>query len=139
MKGKFTRRESSFLRRQSSSSHLGKPNNRPKSMVTYEKGTPRDFGYSQKVDNREHGLSHDSWKKLEKGDGHSRRGTFLMVLNVRNLELTRRYTVLLDFLITKRKVKTKEPESMQLNVLFRLFPLLVILYRNTLTFFYFFN
>ncbi|KAJ8301112.1 hypothetical protein KUTeg_020099 [Tegillarca granosa] len=73
-KDKLTRRESSFLRRQSTSSHLGKPKDRPRSMVTYEKGTPRDFGYSQKVDNREHGLSHDSWKKPEKGgDSHSRR------------------------------------------------------------------
>ena len=32
---------------------------RPRSMVTYDKGPPRDFGQSNKIDNREIGLAHD--------------------------------------------------------------------------------
>lgn len=32
---------------------------RPKSMVTYDKGPPRDLGHADKYDNREIGLAHD--------------------------------------------------------------------------------
>lgn len=32
----------------------------PKSMVTYEKGPPREIGGKDTIDKREHGLSHES-------------------------------------------------------------------------------
>lgn len=32
---------------------------RPKSMVTYDKGPPRDLGHDSKKDNREIGMGHE--------------------------------------------------------------------------------
>jgi len=43
--------------RQSTSSLL-KSKDVPKSMVTYEKGPPRDYGPKKEIDTREHGLGH---------------------------------------------------------------------------------
>lgn len=50
----------SSMRRASTNLDKDKIKDRPKSMVTYEKGPPRDLGHNQKIDNREIGLSHES-------------------------------------------------------------------------------
>lgn len=50
----------SSMRRASTNLEKDKIKDRPKSMVTYEKGPPRDLGHNQKIDNREIGLSHES-------------------------------------------------------------------------------
>nr|XP_034317865.1 zinc finger CCCH domain-containing protein 13 isoform X1 [Crassostrea gigas] len=63
----------SSMRRASTNLDKDKIKDRPKSMVTYEKGPPRDLGHNQKIDNREIGLSHESWAK-DKND-KSRRGS----------------------------------------------------------------
>ncbi|XP_033745323.1 LOW QUALITY PROTEIN: uncharacterized protein LOC117330881 [Pecten maximus] len=65
-------RRRSSLRRSSLLS--GKPREPPKSMVTYEKGTPREYGPKTSADKRDHGLGHESWGKKDK-DGKSRRGS----------------------------------------------------------------
>ncbi|XP_078339440.1 uncharacterized protein LOC111107058 isoform X2 [Crassostrea virginica] len=63
----------SSMRRASTNLEKDKIKDRPKSMVTYEKGPPRDLGHNQKIDNREIGLSHESWTK-DKSD-KSRKGS----------------------------------------------------------------
>ncbi|XP_069142672.1 eukaryotic translation initiation factor 5B-like [Argopecten irradians] len=65
------RRRSSVRR---SSLLSGKPRTPPKSMVTYEKGTPREYGPKKSADIRDHGLGHESWGKKDK-EGKSRRGS----------------------------------------------------------------
>ena len=45
-------------RKSSNASTIGK-SGRPKSMVTYDKGPPRDLGFDKTIDNRELGLGHD--------------------------------------------------------------------------------
>lgn len=42
------------------SDSLGKGKEPAKSMVTYEKGPPRETGGKETFDSREHGLAHDS-------------------------------------------------------------------------------
>ncbi|XP_061187777.1 uncharacterized protein LOC133195840 [Saccostrea echinata] len=69
----------SSMRRASTHLDKDKPKDRPKSMVTYEKGPPRDLGHNQKIDNREIGLSHESWAnnkqdKSRRGSGESSQG-----------------------------------------------------------------
>ncbi|XP_053377938.1 uncharacterized protein LOC123530293 [Mercenaria mercenaria] len=48
-------------RRSSNASSISRPGGRPRSMVTYDKGPPRDLGHDSKRDNREIGLAHDDW------------------------------------------------------------------------------
>ena len=55
---KIEEQHSGRVRKLSSASNTSK-GGRPKSMVTYDKGPPRDLGYDKKIDNRELGLSHD--------------------------------------------------------------------------------
>lgn len=56
---KENNRKSSMRR---SSTSLSQKNKKeiPKSMVSYEKGTPREFDKKDVLDNREHGLTHES-------------------------------------------------------------------------------
>ncbi|XP_052104237.1 zinc finger CCCH domain-containing protein 13-like [Mytilus californianus] len=57
------------------SDSLGKGKEPAKSMVTYEKGPPREIGGKETFDSREHGLPHDSWGKKDKTDMSLRRGS----------------------------------------------------------------
>ena len=52
-------------RRSSNASVHSKGGGRPKSMVTYDKGPPRDIGFDKTIDNRELGPGHKEYVKFD--------------------------------------------------------------------------